>query len=227
MAPFDQFVWFESGHGAGDAIGHAVHLHLGRKLRPHNQLRRHCNVVAHSAGAVQFVVAPRIGSPRIKLGGRRGHLDPSAHLSGSPVNIRDGHAVSFRLSGSARSRLRFGELLFTAVWTTTFSGEGFMATAAEVMEGRELKGPMSQPLSGRGALITGAAGGQGRAHAVRLSAEGADVIALDIAGPLPSSVPYDSATPEDLTETAQLVIANGRRVITAAVDIRDVDALND
>ena len=101
-----------------------------------------------------------------------------------------------------------------------------MATAAEVMEGRELKGPMSQPLSGRVALITGAARGQGRAHAVRLSAEGADVIALDIAGPLPSSVPYDSATPEDLTETAQLVIANGRRVITAAVDIRDIDALN-
>src|SRR6201993_3746471 len=134
--------------------------------------------------------------------------------------------MSFRLSGSARSRLRFGELLFTALGTTPFSGEGFMATAAEVMEGRELKGPMSQPLSGRVALITGAARGQGRAHAVRLSAEGADIIALDIAGPLPSSVPYDSATPEDLTETAQLVIANGRRVITAAIDIRDIDALN-
>jgi SDR family mycofactocin-dependent oxidoreductase len=85
---------------------------------------------------------------------------------------------------------------------------------------------MSQSLSGRVALITGAARGQGRAHAVRLSAEGADVIALDIAGPLPSSVPYDSPTPDDLAETAQLVRANGRRVITAVVDIRDVDALN-
>jgi NAD(P)-dependent dehydrogenase (short-subunit alcohol dehydrogenase family) len=85
---------------------------------------------------------------------------------------------------------------------------------------------MSQSLSGRVALITGAARGQGRAHAIRLSAEGADVIALDIAGPLPSSVPYDSPTPDDLAETAQLVRANGRRVITAAVDIRDVDELN-
>src|SRR5271166_4674325 len=84
---------------------------------------------------------------------------------------------------------------------------------------------MSQSLSGRVALITGAARGQGRAYAVRLSAEGADIIAVDLAGPLPSSVPYDSPTPADLAETAQLVDANGRRVITAVVDIRDLDAL--
>ena len=84
---------------------------------------------------------------------------------------------------------------------------------------------MSQPLSERVALITGAARGQGRAHAVRLSAEGADIIALDIAGPLPSSVPYDSPTPDDLAETARLVRANGRRIITAVADIRDLDAL--
>ena len=70
---------------------------------------------------------------------------------------------------------------------------------------------MSQALSGRVALITGAARGQGRAHAVRLSADGADVIAVDLAGPLPPSVPYDSPTPADLAETAALVSANGRR----------------
>jgi SDR family mycofactocin-dependent oxidoreductase len=74
-------------------------------------------------------------------------------------------------------------------------------------------------------LITGAARGQGRAHAVRLSAEGADIIAVDIAGPLPASVPYDSPTPEDLAETARLVEANGRRVVAAAVDTRDRNAL--
>jgi SDR family mycofactocin-dependent oxidoreductase len=84
---------------------------------------------------------------------------------------------------------------------------------------------MSQSIPGKVALITGAARGQGRAHAVRLSAEGADIIALDIAGPLPSSVPYDSATPDDLAETARLVSANGARVISAAVDIRDFGAL--
>jgi SDR family mycofactocin-dependent oxidoreductase len=75
------------------------------------------------------------------------------------------------------------------------------------------------------ALITGAARGQGRAHAVRLSAEGADIIAVDIAGPLPASVPYDSPTPDDLAETARLVEANGRRVVAAAVDTRDRNTL--
>ena len=82
-------------------------------------------------------------------------------------------------------------------------------------------------MSGKVALVTGAARGQGRAHAVRLSAEGADIIAVDIAGPLPASVPYDSPTPDDLAETARMVGANGQRVITAAVDVRHTDALRD
>src|SRR5690242_18423517 len=80
-------------------------------------------------------------------------------------------------------------------------------------------------MSNKVALITGAARGQGRAHAARLSAEGADVILIDIAGSLPPSVPYDSATPEDLAETANLVSANRRRAVTASVDTRDHDAL--
>ena len=84
---------------------------------------------------------------------------------------------------------------------------------------------MTQSIPGTVALVTGAARGQGRAHAVRLSREGADIIAIDIAGQLPSSVPYDSPTPDDLADTARLVTAQGRRVVTAAVDIRDFDAL--
>jgi SDR family mycofactocin-dependent oxidoreductase len=80
-------------------------------------------------------------------------------------------------------------------------------------------------LTGKVTLITGAARGQGRAHAQRLSAEGADVILVDVAGPLPASVPYDSPTPEDLAETARLVHANGRRAVTAKVDTRDSEAL--
>jgi hypothetical protein len=36
-------------------------------------------------------VTPGICGQRIKLGGRRGHFNPPAHLSGSPVNNRDGH----------------------------------------------------------------------------------------------------------------------------------------
>ena len=80
-------------------------------------------------------------------------------------------------------------------------------------------------MTGKVVLISGAARGQGRAHAVRLSSDGADVILVDIAGPLPPSVPYDSATPEELAETADLVAANGRRAVTTIVDTRDHGAL--
>ncbi|WP_280828088.1 mycofactocin-coupled SDR family oxidoreductase [Mycobacterium sp. OTB74] len=82
-------------------------------------------------------------------------------------------------------------------------------------------------LAGKVAIVTGAARGQGRAHAQRLSAEGADIIAVDIAGPLPPSVPYTSATQDDLDETARLVESNGQRVVAAAVDTRDLDAMRD
>ncbi|SEH88371.1 SDR family mycofactocin-dependent oxidoreductase [Mycolicibacterium rutilum] len=84
---------------------------------------------------------------------------------------------------------------------------------------------MSGRLAGRVAFITGAARGQGRAHAVRMAAEGADIIAIDIAGKLPSCVPYEHATPEDLAETARLVEAAGGRIVTAEVDVRDADGL--
>ena len=61
---------------------------------------------------------------------------------------------------------------------------------------------MTGRLTDRVAFITGAARGQGRAHAVRMAREGADIIAVDIAGKLPNCVPYDPATPEDLAETS-------------------------
>jgi SDR family mycofactocin-dependent oxidoreductase len=85
---------------------------------------------------------------------------------------------------------------------------------------------MSGRLTGRVAFITGAARGQGRSHAVRMANEGADIIAVDIAGKLPPCVPYDSATPDDLDETARLVEATGRRILASVVDTRDVDGLN-
>jgi SDR family mycofactocin-dependent oxidoreductase len=83
---------------------------------------------------------------------------------------------------------------------------------------------MTGHLTGKVALITGAARGLGRAVAVRLAQDGADVIAVDIAGPLPS-VAYDSATPADLAETVRLVEKEDRRIIAAQVDTRDLPGL--
>lgn len=80
---------------------------------------------------------------------------------------------------------------------------------------------MTGKLEGRVAFITGAARGQGRAHAVRMAEEGADIICVDIAGQLPPSVKYDSATRADLDETVRLVEATGRRILASVVDTRD------
>jgi SDR family mycofactocin-dependent oxidoreductase len=84
---------------------------------------------------------------------------------------------------------------------------------------------MGDLLTDRVAFITGAARGQGRAHAVRMASEGADIIAVDIAAPLPPKVPYLSATPEDFAETVDLVKAAGRRIVHRAVDVRDLEGL--
>ncbi|HET6509977.1 MAG TPA: mycofactocin-coupled SDR family oxidoreductase [Baekduia sp.] len=79
-------------------------------------------------------------------------------------------------------------------------------------------------LDGKVALITGAARGQGRSHAVRLAEEGADVIAIDICDQIPS-IKIPMSTREDLAETERLVTALGRRVVTAVGDVRDRPAL--
>ncbi len=88
-----------------------------------------------------------------------------------------------------------------------------------------MRGQLQGRLWGRVAFITGAARGQGRAHAVRMAQEGADIIAVDIAGKLPSCVPYDSATPDDLAETVRLVEETNRRIVASVVDTRDFEAL--
>jgi SDR family mycofactocin-dependent oxidoreductase len=83
---------------------------------------------------------------------------------------------------------------------------------------------MSNRFEGRVVLITGAAQGQGRAHALRFADEGADLIVID-RGAQDALVNYSMGTAEALEETASLVRARGRRAVSGVVDIRDRAAL--
>jgi len=78
--------------------------------------------------------------------------------------------------------------------------------------------------AGKRVLVTGAARGMGRSHAVRLAEEGADLILVDICESLPA-VEYPLSSREDLDETARLVEKHGRRAVTHVVDVRDAAAL--
>jgi (+)-trans-carveol dehydrogenase len=80
-------------------------------------------------------------------------------------------------------------------------------------------------LAGKVAFITGAARGQGRSHAVRLAEEGADIIAVDLVGPI-DSVPYPMPDPSELDETVVLVEKVGRRIVACTADVRDQAALD-
>lgn len=84
---------------------------------------------------------------------------------------------------------------------------------------------MSGRVAGKVALVTGAARGQGRSHAVRLAEEGADIIAVDICDDV-ETVPYGGSRPADLAETARLVEKLDRRIVTDMVDVREQDELN-
>ncbi len=79
-------------------------------------------------------------------------------------------------------------------------------------------------VAGKVALITGAARGQGRSHALRLAEEGADIVAVDICTGFRNS-PYPGSTKDELDETVDLVQALDRRAIGIQLDVRDKAAV--
>ena len=87
--------------------------------------------------------------------------------------------------------------------------------------------PVSGRLEGKVAFITGAARGQGRAHAVRMANEGADIIAVDIAGKLPGLRSVQPGHSRGPRRNGRLVEATGRRIVSAIVDTRDYDGLKE
>jgi NAD(P)-dependent dehydrogenase (short-subunit alcohol dehydrogenase family) len=75
-------------------------------------------------------------------------------------------------------------------------------------------------------VVTGAARGNGRAIAVEFAANGADVIALDIAGPVSPASNAEPATPAELDETVGLIRQHGRRRAQAVrADVRAITLL--
>lgn len=73
-------------------------------------------------------------------------------------------------------------------------------------------------------LITGAARGQGRSHAVKLAEEGADIILFDICHDIEYN-DYPLASEHDLDDARREVEKTGRRAVAAQVDVRDRKAL--
>jgi len=88
------------------------------------------------------------------------------------------------------------------------------------------RGSRDGSLNGKVAFVTGAARGQGRAHAVRLASEGADVIAVDLCDQI-DSVPYPMANPDDLAATVKLVEDTGGRIVAHEADVRDRASLTE
>ncbi len=80
-------------------------------------------------------------------------------------------------------------------------------------------------VSGKVALVTGAARGQGRSHAIELAKEGARIVATDVGAGMLAGVEYPVATSAELQETARLVRDLGGEILIAEADIRDPAAI--
>src|SRR6201986_2824188 len=109
--------------------------------------------------------------------------------------------------------------------------------APKVLDGKPMPDPPAErgagPIRpGRGsmlqdkvAVVTGGARGIGRAIAVEMAANGADVVVIDIAGKVSPASNAEPATPEELNETVEIIKSLGRRSEGIKADIRDIAAL--
>jgi (+)-trans-carveol dehydrogenase len=80
-------------------------------------------------------------------------------------------------------------------------------------------------VDGKVALVSGAGRGQGRSHALRLAAEGADIIAVDVCATPLETLSYELSTEADLDETIAGIEAEGRRAVKAIADVRSLSEM--
>ena len=138
----------------------------------------------------------------------------------------------------ARRGLVLGAAAATmAAGTAAAEAQSRTDTAPRVLDGKPVPEPSPEKsagpvrpgrgsdLKGKVAVVTGAARGIGRAIAVELATNGADVVALDIAGPVSTASNAVPATPEDLAETVKQIESYGRRAQAVRADIRDIAVL--
>jgi NAD(P)-dependent dehydrogenase (short-subunit alcohol dehydrogenase family) len=109
------------------------------------------------------------------------------------------------------------------------AGMASVALTADAQKPEISAGPIAagrdSQLKGKVAVVTGSARGIGRAIAVEMAANGADIVAIDICGPVSSASNAAPATPADLEETARQIRSLGRKCTTVRADIRDIGKL--
>ena len=86
---------------------------------------------------------------------------------------------------------------------------------------------LEKKLQGKVAVVTGAARGIGRASAIALAREGAEIVAIDLCEPLCDSFGVTPARLEELVETGKKIEELGSRCLTLKLDQRDLSQLRE
>ncbi len=112
-----------------------------------------------------------------------------------------------------------------ALGAATLAGRAQAQTMQDHPSAGPIKAGRISMLDGKVAVVTGAARGIGRAIALELAANGADIVAVDICGPVSTASDAKPATSAELDQTVADIQKLERRARAVHADIRDIGAL--